>query len=391
MDEFREETPEYFICPISLQIMEDPVTLCTGMTYDRKSIENWFSVYNRHTCPITNISIADNPNLIPNLTLKRLIHAWKAAKSTSAGKLVVADVFLGLRQPHLRMKTLGRIKDMMTVDSAIRICLDKSGITALVASLAIRSSPLTAATTLIDEATVVLRLMDPSPTTLKKLSEFKDGELIGSLSTTMERGRYKARVDAAFLIKSALKVVEDCYKLNPPPNLIDGSIDILKDQNSDKTTTRAALSILMQLAQFGRNRRKAVESGAVAVMIELLVEEVVDRRKCEAMLALLCMLCGRAEGRAALLEHPAGVAAVVGKILKVSHTATEMAVKVMMLLCKYCGRMAAEEIMMVGGVGKLYTVLQVDRGGKSGGMAREILGLHLRYWAKFPCFPNCII
>lgn len=288
---------------------------------------------------------------------------------------------------------------MITLDSAIRICFEKSGITALVASLAVRSSPLstaaatiTTSTTCIDEATSVLRLIDPSPTTLKKLSEFKDGELIGSLSTTMVRGRYKARVDAAFLIKSALKVVQDCYKSNPPPDLIDGAINILKDQNSDRTTTRVAFSILMQLTQYGRNRRNAVESGVVAVVIELLVEEMEDRRKCEAMLALLCILCKRAEGRAVLLEHPAGVATVVGKMLKVSLAATEMAVKVLMLLCKYCGRIATEEIMMVGGVGKLFTVLQVERGGKSSGMARDILGSHLSYWAKFPCFPNnCII
>ncbi|KAL0337060.1 UNVERIFIED_CONTAM: E3 ubiquitin-protein ligase PUB23 [Sesamum calycinum] len=32
------EVPEYFICPISLQIMKDPVTAVSGITYDRESI-----------------------------------------------------------------------------------------------------------------------------------------------------------------------------------------------------------------------------------------------------------------------------------------------------------------------------------------------------------------
>lgn len=39
MDEI--EVPKYFICPISLQIMKDPVTTITGITYDRDSIEHW--------------------------------------------------------------------------------------------------------------------------------------------------------------------------------------------------------------------------------------------------------------------------------------------------------------------------------------------------------------
>ncbi|KAL6538746.1 U-box domain-containing protein 30 [Orobanche gracilis] len=29
------EIPSVFICPISLEPMDDPVTLCTGQTYER--------------------------------------------------------------------------------------------------------------------------------------------------------------------------------------------------------------------------------------------------------------------------------------------------------------------------------------------------------------------
>ena len=33
------EVPCYFLCPISLSIMRDPVTLPTGITYDRDGIK----------------------------------------------------------------------------------------------------------------------------------------------------------------------------------------------------------------------------------------------------------------------------------------------------------------------------------------------------------------
>ncbi|KAL3636341.1 hypothetical protein CASFOL_020888 [Castilleja foliolosa] len=60
-----------FRCPISLEIMTDPVTISTGHTYDRKSISKWFKSGN-HTCPKTGQRLI-SVDLVPNLALKRLI------------------------------------------------------------------------------------------------------------------------------------------------------------------------------------------------------------------------------------------------------------------------------------------------------------------------------
>ena len=39
-----------FICPISMEIMEDPISASCGHIFDRKSIEAWLNEQN--TCPI---------------------------------------------------------------------------------------------------------------------------------------------------------------------------------------------------------------------------------------------------------------------------------------------------------------------------------------------------
>lgn len=44
--------PEDFRCPISLELMIDPVTVSTGQTYDRASIQKWLSAGN-FICPKT--------------------------------------------------------------------------------------------------------------------------------------------------------------------------------------------------------------------------------------------------------------------------------------------------------------------------------------------------
>ncbi|KAK8662840.1 hypothetical protein V6N13_024727 [Hibiscus sabdariffa] len=65
-----------FVCPITGQIFNDPVTLETGQTYERKAIEEWLSRGNT-TCPITRQPLSSNALPKTNYVLKRLITSWK--------------------------------------------------------------------------------------------------------------------------------------------------------------------------------------------------------------------------------------------------------------------------------------------------------------------------
>ncbi|KAH6823024.1 hypothetical protein C2S53_020427 [Perilla frutescens var. hirtella] len=72
----KSRPPKDFVCPITGQIFNDPVTLETGQTYERKAIQEWMSRGNT-TCPITRqpLSAASLPKT--NYVLKRLITSWK--------------------------------------------------------------------------------------------------------------------------------------------------------------------------------------------------------------------------------------------------------------------------------------------------------------------------
>ncbi|KAL2474152.1 U-box domain-containing protein 25 [Forsythia ovata] len=71
------QIPYHFRCPISLELMHDPVTVCTGQTYDQTSIESWVATENT-TCPVTRSPLMDF-TLILNPTLQRLIQEWCVA------------------------------------------------------------------------------------------------------------------------------------------------------------------------------------------------------------------------------------------------------------------------------------------------------------------------
>lgn len=67
-------TPDDFRCPISLELMTDPVTVSTGHTYNRASIDKWLKAGNM-TCPKTGERLTTT-EFFPNTALKTLIQRF---------------------------------------------------------------------------------------------------------------------------------------------------------------------------------------------------------------------------------------------------------------------------------------------------------------------------
>lgn len=66
--------PEELRCPISLQLMYDPVVIASGQTYERACIEKWFHSGNT-TCPKTRKQLSQLLRT-PNYCIKGLIASW---------------------------------------------------------------------------------------------------------------------------------------------------------------------------------------------------------------------------------------------------------------------------------------------------------------------------
>lgn len=66
--------PPYFRCPLSLDLMVDPVIVASGQTYERASIQKWFD-HGLEVCPKT-CQLLTHKNLIPNYTVKAMVQSW---------------------------------------------------------------------------------------------------------------------------------------------------------------------------------------------------------------------------------------------------------------------------------------------------------------------------
>lgn len=65
--------PEAFICPITQDIMTEPVVASDGHTYERTAIELWLTNNNRS--PMTGLQL-ENKQLVPSYTLKSMIREF---------------------------------------------------------------------------------------------------------------------------------------------------------------------------------------------------------------------------------------------------------------------------------------------------------------------------
>ncbi|XP_062166455.1 E3 ubiquitin-protein ligase PUB23-like [Alnus glutinosa] len=391
MDEI--DVPQFFLCPISLELMKDPVTLSTGITYDRESIEKWLFSGKNNTCPLTKQALAADCDLTPNHTLRRLIQSWCTMNASNGieriptpkppiSKIQIAKLLNDAKSPQLKKKCLQKLRSIASESAANKRCMEAAGAVEFLASIV--SSTVEEASS--GEALSILYTLQVSEATLKTLIG-KNGEFIKSLIRVMQRGNYESRAYAVLLLKSMLKLVEPTQLIRLETELFIELVQVLHDQISQQASN-AVLKLLIQLCPWGRNRVKAVNAGAVPVLIGLLLDSS-ERKACEMILMALDILCGCAEGRAQLLEHGAGLAIVSKKILRVSSVATDMAVRILLSVSKFSASPAVvQEMLQLGVVAKLCLILQVDCGNRAKEKAREILKLHAREWKSSPCIPK---
>ncbi|KAE8728007.1 U-box domain-containing protein 12 [Hibiscus syriacus] len=76
--------PDDFRCPISLELMKDPVIVSTGQTYERSCIEKWLE-QGHGTCPKTQQTLS-NTTLTSNYALRSLIDQWCEANGIEPPK-----------------------------------------------------------------------------------------------------------------------------------------------------------------------------------------------------------------------------------------------------------------------------------------------------------------
>jgi len=75
------EVPDDYICPITAEIMSDPVSTLDGFTYERTAITEWLRT--KDTSPFTGTTL-ESKSLIPNYSLRSVIRSFVEARVAAA-------------------------------------------------------------------------------------------------------------------------------------------------------------------------------------------------------------------------------------------------------------------------------------------------------------------
>jgi hypothetical protein len=78
-----------FLCPITYELMHDPVLLADGHTFERSAIEQWLQTNN--TSPMTQLPLA-NKNVVPNYALRMAIESHLRANTIPYSELQLDGV-----------------------------------------------------------------------------------------------------------------------------------------------------------------------------------------------------------------------------------------------------------------------------------------------------------
>lgn len=375
--------PSYFLCPISLQLMKDPVTLSTGITYDRDSIEHWIFAGSRSTCPVTRKLLPVSEILIPNHTLRRLIQSWCSLNAV-AKQLPAMDRPVVDAAELLKLHPLAALRQLRAVvdesEHGKRCVEAASGAVDFLASFVIAGEEAHSS-----EALDILRSLRVSGADLVA----KSPRIVESLTAILRRrddSQIQSQANSMHLLYLIVREMSHHELAALGEEFFLEVINVVREGVS-RQATKAALHVLATACTCptGRNRVKAVRAGAVSALVEVLLADP-ERRACELALAGMDQACRCAEGRAELVAHAAGVAAVAKKLLRVSDAGSERAVRVLHSVARHAATPGlVKEMEEVGAVAELCLVLQLECRAKTKEKAREILRLHARAWRASPC------
>lgn len=295
--------PEDFRCPISLDLMKDPVIVSTGQTYERTFIEKWLAD-GHSTCPKTQ-QVLTSKILTPNYVLRSLIAQWCEANgieppqrsSSSQPSEFANPVERSKYEALLRKLTSANIEDKRSAAGEIRllakrnannrVAIAEAGAIPLLVDLLSTTDPLT-------QEHAVTALLNLSICDNNKRSIMSCRAAPGIVHV-LKWGSMEARENAAATLFS-LSVVDEYKVMIGASGAIPPLIALLNE--GTQRGKKDAATALFNLCFYQGNKVKAVRGGVVSILMQLLTESRIGM--VDEALAILAILASNSEGRAAI-------------------------------------------------------------------------------------------
>ncbi|KAH7665032.1 Zinc finger RING/FYVE/PHD-type protein [Dioscorea alata] len=349
-----EDIPTVFICPISLEPMLDPVTLCTGQTYERPNILRWLSMGHR-TCPTTMQELWDDA-LTPNRTLQQLIHAWfsqrylRIKKRSEDVQGRAAELLQSLKKVkgQARVQALKELQRLVVAHSSTKKTIVDSGGVQLLSSLL---GPLTSHAVGSEAIAILVNLSLDSDSKSNLMQPAKVSLVVDMLN----EGTIETKINCTRFIEMLMEEPDFRSEIVSSLSLLVGLVRLIKDRRFPNGSS-SGLGLLKTICAHKQVRSLVVSVGAVPQLVELLPELTPD--PLEQALQILDDLAAIPEGRSALKECPHTIPNLVRLLMRVSEACTQSSLSILWAVCKLAPDECASLAVEAGLAAKLLLVLQ---------------------------------
>ncbi|TKY51623.1 U-box domain-containing protein 14 [Spatholobus suberectus] len=331
--------PDDFRCPISLELMKDPVIVSTGQTYERSCIQKWLDAGHK-TCPKTQQTLVHTA-LTPNYVLKSLIALWcesngielpkkqGSCRTKKSGGSSLSDCDrtavnalldkLTSNDIEQQRAAAGELRLLAKRNADNRVCIAEAGAIPPLVDLLSSSDP---------------RTQEHAVTALLNLSinESNKGTIVNAgaipdIVDVLKNGSMEARENAAATLFS-LSVLDENKVQIGAAGAIPALIKLLCE--GTPRGKKDAATAIFNLSIYQGNKARAVKAGIVAPLIQFLKDAgggMVDEA-----LAIMAILASHHEGRVAI-----GLAEPIPVLVEVIRTGSprnrENAAAVLWSLC----------------------------------------------------------
>ncbi|XP_052187918.1 U-box domain-containing protein 9-like [Diospyros lotus] len=332
--------PDEFRCPISGELMKDPVVLATGQTYDRPFIQKWLKDGHR-TCPQSQ-QVLSHTVLTPNLLVREMILDWCKKHGMEQPNPIANidhEVLINADRGHLNLlleKMTSSLSDQKEAAKRLRLLTKRvpsfrslfsestNAIPQLLYPLSLGSAN-THPDLQEDLITILLnlsihdsnkKLVAENPAAIPLLVEsLKSGtietrssaaaalftlsalesnkSIIGKLGALkplidlLDEGHLLAMKDAASAIFNLCLVHE-----NKGRAICDGAVIVIMRKIADRILVDELLAVLAVLSSHEKAIEEMGELGAVPCLLSIIKENTCDRSK-ENCVAILYTICSK--------------------------------------------------------------------------------------------------
>ncbi|XP_018807218.1 U-box domain-containing protein 28-like [Juglans regia] len=377
-EELSISVPSPFRCPISMEVMKSPVSLCTGVTYDRSSIQHWLES-GHDTCPAT-MQVLPSKHLVPNLTLHRLIHLWllhhhhsslnsPSSSSSSTAALISSeqvrifvDMIEGDNGGQLDCHDyLAKIVDFAKVrDENRRFLAHSKSFVEVIVSFLCKSREIEVLELVVRVLYLIMSQKGVEERVRGLIFGSNNQKYFSSICLLLRDGSLSSKIESVRILESLASDSESKRGIAEKEDLVSVLFHLLNSDNANTADLHdAILSCLIAVSGSRFGKSKLIRLGLVRVLSERLSNPNTKTSTAEKSLNLLSVAASCGEGRSTISEDSKQcVAAVVERLMKAG---TEDAVAVLWGMCCLHGdRKVKDVVVKSNGVTKLLLVMQSE-------------------------------